>query len=108
MKKQTRIGIIRDAIKAEGGKPPQRSGIDYYADGPNSSCTSPSRCVAGEVVYKVPKDVDNLTVKQRLRVVEALKAHPAVKDAYLSRKYRSVYMSPRNRKGGHIKVIFQN
>ena len=108
MTKQTRIGIIRDAIKAEGGKPPQRSGIDYYADGPNSSCTSPSRCVAGEVVYKVPKDVDGLSIKARQRVADALKKHPDVKDVYLSRKYRSVYMSPRNRKGGHLKVIFQN
>jgi len=99
----TRIGIIREAIEAEGGNRPEKSGFDYYADGPSSSATSKRR---NESVYKVPRYHDGLTLERRKRVVDALRQHPDVKDAYLSRPCKSVYAA--SVVGGHLKVVFQN
>jgi len=92
---QTKIGIIREAIQAEGG-----DYIDpgmYYADGPNSDAQKGRRHL-NEVIYKIPKYCDGLTDEAREQVVLRLRGHPDVKEAYLSRKYRL--------REGHLKVIF--
>ena len=102
----TRIDIIREAIRAEGGNIPVKCGGDYYADGPNSGSAnkySKAHRVRNETIYKVDKHYDGLTDEARKRVVVALRAHPGVKDAYLSRPYthnRSVVTQ------GHLKIVF--
>ena len=94
----TRIGIIREAIKAEGGS----EHIVHYCDGPNSgsSFRDTKQKRLNETIYKVEKCTDGLTVEARKRVVEALRAHPDVKTAYLSRRYLKVE--------GHLKIVFAN
>lgn len=92
---QTKIGIIREAIQAEGGN--YIEGHRYYADGPNSDAQKGRRHL-NEVIYKIPKCYDGLTDEARMQVVLRLNGHPRVKEAYLSRKYRQYE--------GNLKVIF--
>ena len=107
-----RIDIIRKAIEAEGGQAPERCGTDYYADGPLSGSHVPGRIKANETIYKVPKERDGLTVEAREQVVDSLRLHPDVKDAYLSRPYRTTYFSESLGRRvdytqfGHLKVVF--
>lgn len=103
----TRIGIIREAILAEGGN--YISGDNrvkqYYADGPSADPVNRRR---NETVYKIDKAYDGLTHAERERVVERLREHPEVKTAYLSRKYDYKAVFPGGLSEGHIKVVFQN
>lgn len=93
----SRIGIIREAVVAAGGEVSV-----YYAD--NSERI---RLRDGDAVYKVPKWADGLNVFSRQQVVETLKQHPDVKDAYLSRGFTERYFGQSHRVvGGHIKVRF--
>lgn len=97
----TRIGIIREAIEAEGGNriSSNNRAKQYYADGPNIHASRQMR-LKKEANYKIDKAYDGLTEEARKRVVLALRNHPMVKDAYLSRPY--------NGDEGHLKVVFQN
>ena len=101
----SRIGIIRDAINAVHGNNHFDNYCTYYADNSNKS---PNRAT-GDAIYKVPKWCDGLTCEQRELVVEHLKYHPEVKDAYLSRGYTEKgWRLDDNRwvVGGHLKVRF--
>ena len=109
--KQTRIGIIREAIVAEGGNAPTECGHHYYCDGPRSGTTfyhSKAHRERDEVLYKVPNSFIGLDLEARKRVVDALLEHPEVKDAYLSRPYK-INRGPLkgNPNKFHLKVVFQ-
>lgn len=95
MKKQTRIGIIREVLAELGGNPNPH----YFADGPSAS-TSRLQRKANESIYKIYKYDDGLTNATRKLAVTKLRQHPGVKDAYLSRKYRQ--------DEGNLKIVFQN
>lgn len=111
MTKQTRIGVIREAIVAEGGNSPKVCGLDYYADGPRNGSAyhrSKAHRERDETIYKVPNESIGLNLEARKRVVDRLLKHDMVKDAYLSRPYNVTFGY---RKGlsnkYHLKIVFQ-
>lgn len=95
----SRIAIIREAIRAAGGS----DDFVYYADN-----SKRDNLRDGDAVYKVPTWADRLTTGQRESVVETLKQHPDVKDAYLSRGFTMKGWRDNDYKiaGGHLKVRF--
>jgi len=108
--KTTRIGIIREAIVAEGGNAPKACGLDYYADGPRSGSSyfrSKAHARRDETIYKVENSSIGLDLAGRKRVVDALLEHPEVKDAYLSRPYNQTGFYRNNKSKYHLKVVFQ-
>ncbi len=101
--KGKRIDIIRSAIVKHGGA---RS-FTHYADGPKGMGHATRE--KGVVKYKIDRRSDSLTPSARQSVVDELKKHPDVKDAYLSRPYAMNFGYEKGRKSsGHIMVIFHN
>jgi hypothetical protein len=95
----SRIGIIREAVERNGGRYVEV----YYADNTNKVNKA-----QGDAIYKVPRWADGLGDNMRAAVVADLKAHPDVKDAYLSRgfNYRTYNGETHRVEGGHLKVRF--
>ena len=92
MAKQTRIGLIQDAISAEGGGWIERN--QYFADGPgqfygmkwvrlDDGTKILKRAGGNKVNYKVYGHAMDLDLAAKERVVERLKAHPDVHDSWI-------------------------
>lgn len=94
MAKQTRIGLIRDAIVAAGGN----SKLVSYTDGPRSI----SRHGGDLVRIKIERWSDGLTAEQRQAVAYQLNARPDVHCAYISRPYSGGH----NDFGGQHLIVF--
>ena len=89
----SRIGIIREAVEAHGGRHVEV----YYAD------SSKRKNKATDALYKIPRWSDGLSPEARDQVVVDLNTHPEVKHAYLSRGFVEYGLV---NTGGHLKVRF--
>lgn len=104
--KQTRIGMIREAIVACGGNPD----IRYYADGPRSGFNKYYKGTlmfgrGSGTTYKVESYTDGLKPLARECVAAYLSNHPDVESAWVTKvNANSQYGRFR---GGNLKVHFK-